>query len=215
MKTEKAVVVKGRKKWQDRGKCTYSFTCEDLVKVPFFFFLQFAVTKAAGLNPDFHSAVRFSSGLGCSRRLHQLQEYCIITAFGFNVVNSTVVSPSCHRPNFQPLGCRKMGLGCLNWTLGGGNAASPTEEGVSARRFELFYGVWYCRSTSHCLANPSSWKTTRLAPKGRHHSDFNLLWLWAKSWKLSFQIIKKITQIHQRIIKVAGNYFTLNWKSFK
>lgn len=137
MKTKKAIVVKGRKKWQDRGKCTYSFTCEDLVKVPFF--LQFAVTKAAGMNPDFHSAVRFSSGLRCGRRLHQLQEYRNITAVGFHVVNSTVVSPSCNCPNFQPLACRIMGLRRLNWTLGGGNAASPTEEGVSARRFELSF----------------------------------------------------------------------------
>lgn len=103
------------------------------------FFLQFAVTKAAGLNPDFYSAVRFSSGLGCGRWLHQLLEYRNITVVGFNVVNSTVVSPSCHRPNFQPLACRKMGLRRLNWTLGGGNAASPTEEGVSARRFELSF----------------------------------------------------------------------------
>lgn len=142
MKTKKAVVVKGRKKWQHRGKCTYSFTCEDLVKVLFFFFfsfLQFAVTKAAGLNPDFNSALRFSSGLGCCRRLYQLQEYRNITAVGFNVVNSTVVSPGCNRPNFQPLAYRKMGLRRLNWTLGGGNAASPTEEGVSARRFELSF----------------------------------------------------------------------------
>lgn len=43
-------------------KCTYSFTCEDLVKV-LFVFLQFAVTKAAGLNPHFNSAGRFSSGV--------------------------------------------------------------------------------------------------------------------------------------------------------
>lgn len=136
---EKAVVVKGRKNWQDRGKCTYSFTCEDLVKV---LLLQFIVTKAAVSNPNFHLGVRFSSGPQRVRdgwpRLFRPNEERDITAVGFSAVSSVVMSPGCNRPNCCPLTCKEKRRTSLNWTLAhGGNTASVAEEDTPAGRSEF------------------------------------------------------------------------------